>query len=420
MTSRETDKADLLSRRARALGPTYSLFYDEPLHVVRAEGVWMYDADGRRYLDAYNNVPVVGHCHPYVVDTLARQARTLNTHTRYVAEQPLALAERLLATFPNQIRNVVYTCTGSEANDLAVRISKAVTGGTGFIITDFAYHGTTDVIAGMSPEDGTRLGPGVYAVPAPLGPEGAARFGYSVRECIATMRADGIRPAALLVDTIFSSDGVVADPPGFLASAVDEIHAAGGLFIADEVQPGFGRTGDHMWGFQRHGVIPDLVTMGKPMGNGHPVSAVAARPALLETFAKQTRYFNTFGGNSVSCAVALAVLDVIEKEQLVANAHATGAYLRAGISRLAPRYPWIREVRGAGLFVGVELASHPTTRLPARQEAARIVNDLRHRGVLIGTTGRDSNILKIRPPLTISPGEVDVLLKALEASLSNA
>jgi 4-aminobutyrate aminotransferase-like enzyme len=175
-----------------------------------------------------------------------------------------------------------------------------------------------------------------------------------------------------------------------------------------------------MWGFQRHGVVPDLVTMGKPMGNGHPVSAVAARPALLETFAKQTRYFNTFGGNSVSCAVALAVLDVIEKEQLVANAHGTGAYLRAGISRLAPRYPWILEVRGAGLFVGVELASHPTTRLPARQEAARIVNDLRHRGVLIGTTGRDSNILKIRPPLTISPSEVDVLLGALEATLSNA
>jgi 4-aminobutyrate aminotransferase-like enzyme len=420
VTSRKTDDDELLARRARALGPTYSLFYDEPLHIVRAEGVWMYDAKGRRYLDAYNNVPVVGHCHPFVVDSLERQARTLNTHTRYVAEQPLALAERLLATFPREIGNVVYTCTGSEANDLAVRISKAVTGGTGFIITDFAYHGTTDVIAGMSPEDGTRLGPGVYAVPAPLGPEGAARFGTSVRECIAAMRADGIRPAALLVDTIFSSDGVIADPPGFLAAAVDEIHAAGGLFIADEVQPGFGRTGDYMWGFQRHGVIPDLVTMGKPMGNGHPVSAVAARPALLETFAKQTRYFNTFGGNSVSCAVALAVLDVIEKEQLMANAHASGAYLRAGIARLAPRYPWIREVRGAGLFVGVELTPHPTTQLPARQEAARIVNDLRHRGVLIGTTGRDSNILKIRPPLTISPEEVDVLLQALEASLSNA
>lgn len=420
MTTRTPDSTQLLSRRARALGPTYSLFYEDPLHIVRAEGVWMYDAEGRRYLDAYNNVPVVGHCHPYVVDALARQARILNTHTRYVAEQPLELAERLLATFPGEIGNVVYTCTGSEANDLAVRISKAVTGGTGFIITDFAYHGTTDVIAGMSPEDGTRLGPGVYAVPAPLGPDGAARFNSSVRECIAAMRADRIRPAALLVDTIFSSDGVVADPPGFLAAAVDEIRGAGGLFIADEVQPGFGRTGEHMWGFQRHGVVPDLVTMGKPMGNGHPVSALAARPALLDAFARQTRYFNTFGGNSVSCAVALAVLDVIDKEQLVANAHASGAYLRAGISRLAQQYPWIREVRGAGLFVGVELDVHPTTSLTGRQQAARIVNDLRHRGVLMGTTGRDSNILKIRPPLTIAPAEVDVLLQALEHSLSSA
>jgi 4-aminobutyrate aminotransferase-like enzyme len=396
------------------------LFYDEPLHIVRSEGVWMYDAEGRRYLDAYNNVPVVGHCHPYVVDALTRQARTLNTHTRYVAEQPLALAERLLATFPREIGNVVYTCTGSEANDLAVRISKTVTGGTGFIITDFAYHGTTDAIAGMSPEDGTRLGPGVYAVAAPLGPDGPARFGRSVGECITAMRADGVKPAALLVDTIFSSDGVVADPPGFLAAAVDEIHAAGGLFIADEVQPGFGRTGENMWGFQRHGVIPDLVTMGKPMGNGHPVSALAARPALLEAFAKQTRYFNTFGGNSVSCAVALAVLDVIDKEQLVANAHASGSYLRAGISRLAPRHAWIREIRGAGLFVGIELGPHPRTGLSGRQEAARIVNDLRHRGVLIGTTGRDSNVLKVRPPLTISTGEIDVLLAAFEASLSVA
>jgi 4-aminobutyrate aminotransferase-like enzyme len=392
---------DILARRARALGPTYALFYDEPLHIVRAEGVWMYDADGRRYLDAYNNVPVVGHCHPYVVDALARQARTLNTHTRYLAEQPLELAERLLATFPSEIGHVVYTCTGSEANDLAVRIAKAVTGGTGFIITDFAYHGTTDVISGMSPEDSTPLGPGVYSVPAPLGPDGPAKFAQSVRACLTRMRADNIRPAALLVDTLFSSDGIVADPPGFLAAAVEEIHAAGGLFIADEVQPGFGRTGEHMWGFQRHGVIPDMVTLGKPMGNGHPVSALAARPALLSAFARQTRYFNTFGGNSVSCAVALAVLDVIEKERVVANARTSGAHLRAGLSRFG-------EVRGAGLFVGIDL--------PTRADATRIVNNLRHHGVLIGTTGRDANILKIRPPLTITTAEVDILLAALYAA----
>ena len=319
----------------------------------------MYDAQGRRYLDAYNNVPVVGHCHPYVVDALARQARVLNTHTRYLAEEPLELAERLLATLPREIGNVVYACTGSEVNDLAVRISKAVTGGTGFIITEFAYHGTTEVIAGMSPEDGTALGPGVYAVAPPLGADGASRFGQRVRECIETMRAVGVRPAALLVDTIFSSDGVAADPTGFLAPAVAAMRAAGGLFIADEVQPGFGRTGEHMWGFQRHGVTPDLVTMGKPMGNGHPISALAARPDLLETFARDRKYFNTFGGNSVSCAVALAVLDVIENERLVANAGANGEHLRQGLVRLAQRYPWIREIRGAGLFWGVELAGHP-------------------------------------------------------------
>jgi 4-aminobutyrate aminotransferase-like enzyme len=408
----------LIARRARALGPTYILFYDEPLHIVRAEGVWMFDAQGRRYLDAYNNVPVVGHCHPYVVDELARQARTLNTHTRYLGEQPLALAEKLLATLPAEIGNVVYACTGSEANDLAVRISKVVTGGTGFIVTDFAYHGTTDVIAGMSPEDGTPLGPGVYAVAPPLGTEGAASFGDSVRRCIERMRADGIRPAALLIDSIFSSDGIATDPPGFLAAAVAEIRAAGGLFIADEVQPGFGRTGAHMWGFQRHGVVPDLVTMGKPMGNGHPISALAARPALLEAFARRTRYFNTFGGNSVACAVGLAVLDVIEREALVVNARASGEHLRAGLLRLASRHPWMREVRGAGLFVGLELAAHPSSRLTARQEAARVVNELKHRGVLVGTTGREANVLKIRPPLTIGRGEVDLLVGALDQSLA--
>lgn len=416
MTDTETDTTDLLSRRARALGPTYTLFYDEPLHIVRAEGVWMYDAEGRRYLDAYNNVPVVGHCHPHVVEELARQARTLNTHTRYLAEQPLELAEKLLATMPRDIGNVVYTCTGSEANDLAARISKTVTGGTGFIITDYAYHGATDTIAGMSPEDGAPLGPGVYAIPAPLGTEGAAKFADRVRQCIDLMQAANVKPAALLVDTIFSSDGVVSHPTGFLAEAAAHIRAAGGLFIADEVQPGFGRTGDHMWGFARHGVVPDIVTIGKPMGNGHPVAALAARPELLEAFARHTRYFNTFGGNSVSCAVALAVLHVIEKENLVANARAMGEYLQQGLRKLAQRYSWIREVRGAGLFLGVDLAANPAARLTARQEATRIINDLSRQGVLVGSTGRDSNVLKIRPPLTMVRAEADFLIDALEGS----
>jgi 4-aminobutyrate aminotransferase-like enzyme len=417
VTTPQEDRSAILARRARLLAPTYRLFYEQPLQVVRAEGVWMYDEHGRAYLDAYNNVPVVGHCHPYVVEALVRQAGTLNTHTRYLAEQPLQLAEELLATMPKELGSVIFTCTGSEANDLAVRVSKAVTGGTGFIITDFAYHGATDVIAGMSPEDGTPLGPGVYAVQSPRGVDGAAAFGERVRQCIERMQADGVRLAAFLADTIFASDGVFAHPPGFLADAVRHVHAAGGLFIADEVQPGFGRLGEAMWGFQRHGVVPDLVTMGKPMGNGHPVAAVAARPSVFAEFSRGTRYFNTYGGNSVSCAVALAVLHVIRSEQLLENARRSGDYLQRGLRALAQRCTAIRAIRGAGMFIGVELGANPASGLGAPAETTRVVNTLRHLGVLVGSTGRNGDVLKIRPPLTFELQHADLLLDTLHQAL---
>ena len=416
-TPQPPDHSAILARRTRLLAPTYRLFYEQPLQIVCAEGVWMYDEHGRAFLDAYNNVPVVGHCHPYVVDALVRQARTLNTHTRYLAEQPLQLAEELLATMPQEIGRVIFTCTGSEANDLAVRVCKAVTGGTGFIITDFAYHGVTDVLAGMSPEDGGPLGPGVYTVSAPLGAGGPAAFGEHVRQCIGRMRADGVRLAALLVDTIFSSDGVAADPRGFLAEAVRHVRDAGGLFIADEVQPGFGRLGETMWGFERHGVIPDLVTMGKPMGNGHPVAAVAARASLFEQFSRRRHYFNTYGGNTVSCATALAVLHVIRSEKLLENARRTGDYLQRGLCALAQRSPAIRDVRGAGLFIGVELGANPASGLRGSAETARVVNALCGRGILVGTTGRSADVLKIRPPLTFEPQHADRLLDALDRTL---
>ncbi len=411
------ERSAILARRARVLSPTYRLFYEQPLQLVRAEGVWMYDERGRAYLDAYNNVPVVGHCHPYVVDALTRQARTLNTHTRYLAELPLQLAEELLATMPPELGNVVFTCTGSEANDLAVRIAKAVTGGTGFIITDFSYHGVTDVLSGMSPEDGGPLGPGVYAVPSPAGAGGPAAFAEHVRECLERMRAEGVSLAALLTDTIFSSDGVYADPRGFLAEAVRHVQAAGGLFIADEVQPGFGRLGETMWGFQRHGVVPDLVTMGKPMGNGHPVAAVAARPGVLARFAKRRHYFNTYGGNSVSCAAALAVLHVIREENLLENARRTGEYLKRGLEALAERNPAIGEVRGAGLFLGVELRPNPASGLVGSAETSRVVNGMCRHGVLVGSTGRHGDVLKIRSPLTFERQHADLLLGALEQTL---
>jgi|SRR5579872_564171 len=409
MPANNSSMTAALARRQRALAPTYRLFYDEPVYIVRADGVWLYDSDGRRYLDAYNNVPVVGHCHPEVVARLARQAETLNTHTRYLADTPIELAERLLATLPPELTSVTFTCTGSESNDLAVRISKAATGGTGFIITDAAYHGTTETLSRMSPVTGNPTAPEVYTVEAPVGSQSAAQFGTRVRACIQRMRENGIRPAALLLDTIFGSDGVASHPAGFLAGAVEEIHAAGGLFIADEVQPGFGRTGDAMWGFQRHGVTPDIVTMGKPMGNGHPVAAVITRPEAIAEFAKHHRYFNTFGGNTVSCEVALAVLDVIQREKLVANAREMGAHLQQRLAALVPPYPMIREVRGAGLFVGVQMQS--------RELTARVVNGLRRDGVLIGSAGRNGDVLKIRPPLTIKRVEIDLLVETLEREL---
>ncbi len=301
-----------------------------------------------------------------------------------------------------------------------MRIARAVTGGRGFIITEFAYHGATEVMAGMSPEDGNPLGPGVYTVAGPIGVQAAATFGARVRECIARMAADGVRPAALLVDSIFSSDGVGASPPGFLADAVSAVRAAGGLFIADEVQPGFGRLGEAMWGFQRHGMAPDLITMGKPMGNGHPIAAVAGRAAVFAEFAQGRRYFNTYGGNSVSCATALAVLEVIRREKLMENALRTGEYLRRGLQALAGRHGAIRDVRGSGLFIGVELGANPVSGLGGSAETRRVVNGLCRRGVLTGSTGPHGDVLKIRSPLTLEPQHADLLLEALEQTLQSA
>ena len=412
-----TTHTDLLTRRAQLLGPSYRVFYDDPVHLVRGEGVWLWDADGKRYLDMYNNVPCVGHCHPRVVAALTGAASTLNTHTRYLHDSVLDLAERLLGTMPAELGHVMFTCTGSEANDLAIRVAKAATGGTGIIVTANAYQGVTELIAGMSPSLGVGVpaGPGVYVVPAPVtgGKDVGERFADGVRAALAHMFEDDIKPAALLVDTLFSSDGMVCDPPGFLAPAVAAFRAAGGLFIADEVQPGFGRTGV-MWGFLRHGLLPDLVTMGKPMGNGHPIAAMAARPAVLENFGKQARYFNTFGGNTVSTAVARAVLDVIESEGLLANATAQGAYLLEGVRGLGSKR--FGNTRGAGLYLGVDMIDAHGA--PDAAAAKRVVNGLRCRGVLIGAAGPHASALKIRPPLPIDRAAADFFLTALADTLA--
>ena len=422
-----SDHAQIVSRRRRLLGSAYRLFYDNPVLFVRGEGVWLYDPDGHAYLDMYNNVACVGHCHPHVTGALASQAAILNTHTRYLGETILDYAERLLSRFPAGLNKIMFTCTGSEANDLACRVARHYTGGTGFIVTDFAYHGVTSAISEMSPSlgRGITLGAHVRTVPAPNhfrngASDAAETFADNVKAAIADMRRHGIKPAALLVDTVFSSDGVFVEPAGFLKPAAAAIRDAGGLFIADEVQAGFGRTGSAMWGFARHGVVPDLVTLGKPMGNGHPVGGLVGRADVVDAFGRDTRYFNTFGGNPVSCAVGMAVLDVIERQDLIGNAKAVGGYLIDRIRRLAERHALIGDVRGDGLFIGVELVTNRETMIPAAAEAADIVNALRDRHVLIGATGRSGNVLKLRPPLVFSRADADLFVDVFDEVLSGA
>ncbi|WDD90239.1 aspartate aminotransferase family protein (plasmid) [Burkholderia sp. FERM BP-3421] len=415
---------DLVERRHHVLGPAYRLFYEKPLHIVRGEGVWLYGHDGTRYLDAYNNVASVGHCHRHVVDAITRQAATLNTHTRYLHEGIVRYAERLVATFPDELSQAIFTCSGSEANDLALRIASRHTEGTGVIVTKLAYHGVTATVAAASPSlgDGVPLSGGVRTVAAPdgyrnLSSDVADQFAHGVRAAIADMRRHGIRPAALLVDTVFSSDGVYTTPAGFLAPAVAAIREAGGLFIADEVQAGFARTGSQMWGFQRHDVVPDLVTMGKPMGNGHPIAGLVAKPTLLAAFGREARYFNTFGGNPVSCAAAAATLDVIEQEGLQANANAIGTYLREGFRQLGERHALIGDIRGDGLFIGVELVNDRREKTPAPQATARFVNAMRDRGVLLSATGTHGNVIKLRPPLCFSRANAELLLQTADEAL---
>jgi 4-aminobutyrate aminotransferase-like enzyme len=406
----------LITRREQVLGAAYRLFYARPLHVVRGEGVWLYDAEGRAYLDAYNNVAVVGHGRAEVVDAIALQASVLNTHTRYLHEGVVAYAEALLATFPPELANLMLTCTGSEANDLALRIARTVTGGEGLIVTEHAYHGVTAAVAEASPSlgEGAPLGRNVWTVPAPksgCGEHVARRFAQGVDVALADMRRRGVRPAALLVDTLFSSDGVVADPPGFLKEAVGRVRSAGGLLIADEVQAGFARAGEAFWGFARHGLVPDLVTLGKPMGNGHPVAGVVARPELTSEFGRRVRYFNTFGGNPVSCAAAMAVLEVIHAENLAQHSQALGRTLRRRLADTATAAACLGDIRGAGLFTGVDVLD--ATGAPDGARAARIVNHMRDGGVLISATGPLGHVLKIRPPLVFGPEHVDILVEAL-------
>ena len=422
------ETAATIDRRNRLLGPAYRLMYERPLHIVRGEGAWLIDGDGRRYLDIYNNVTSLGHCHPRVVEAICRQVATLATNTRYLHETILELAERLLATVAGtDLAHLMLTCTGSEANDLAYRMAKVRTGGTGIIVTETAYHGFTDAVSQFSPSLGMSvdLGSHVRVVPAPRayhadGVDLGDSFTSDVEAAIADLKRHGIKPAMLIVDTVFTSDGVLPGPAGFLKGAVEAIRQAGGLFVADEVQPGFGRTGDHMWGFQRHGLSPDVVTMGKPMGNGQPIAGLMVTQDAVARFGADSRYFNTFAGNTVSCAAAVAVLDTIEQEDLIAHAARIGAELRGGIAALAGRHEAIGDVRGIGMFVGVELVSDRPTRRADRETTSRVVNLLRDKGILLSACAKGHNVLKIRPPLVLTSEQVAMVVQGLDEALAEA
>jgi 4-aminobutyrate aminotransferase-like enzyme len=417
--------AALLQRRERVLGAPYRLFYEEPLEVVRGEGVLLYDADGRDHLDAYNNVPAVGHSNPRVRRAVDRQLAAVNTHTRYLTHGLVDYAERLVGLFPPHLEQVVFCCSGSEAVDLALRMAQHATGGKGWIITRHAYHGTTQASAALSPSLGPHnpIPEHVLLVDAPdelRDDPGRAEqaFAARVREAVGVLDRRGVALAGLVVDSCLSSDGLQLDPPGLLGSAVDVVREHGGVYVADEVQPGFGRLGTGWWGFTRHGVEPDLVVLGKPMGNGLPISAVVGRRPLFERFGRDVRYFNTFGGNPVSIAAAAAVLDEIEDRALIARSAEVGEHLLQELRRATAGDERVGGVRGSGLFAAVEVVHDRESLTPDAAGAGTVVNGLRRRRVLISASGRHGNVLKVRPPLVFGHEHVDRLVTELSAALS--
>ena len=420
--------SNLMERRARLMGPNVSTFYDEPVHIVRGEGVWMWDANGRKYLDCYNNVPHVGHCNPRVVEAIRRQAATLNTHTRYLHEGILDYIERLTGTFDARLSTAILTCTGSEANDIALRMAEAATGRRGIIASDFTYHGNTATVSHLSRSNVPGIGMSGFArfVPAPdsyrpLGGEpGAAHaraFATAIGERIRELQETDHGFGALILCPIFVNEGFPDLHAGWLKPAVEVVRKAGGIVIADEVQPGFGRTGRHMWGHPHHGFVPDVVTLGKPMANGHPVGGVVTTPDIMAVFRNSFRYFNTFGGNPVSCAAAAAVLDEIEEKGLIAHAASVGAYARRRLADLQEKHEAIGDIRGTGLIFGAEMVLDRATREPATGFTTRVVNAMRQRGVILSSLGRHRNTLKIRPPMPFTRAHADLLFDTLDTVL---
>jgi|688.fasta_scaffold177546_2 4-aminobutyrate aminotransferase-like enzyme len=418
-----TGETSPLEARRAALPSSYRLFYENPVVVDHTEGVWIHDATGTPLLDVYNNVPVVGHSNAHVADRVAAQLRTANTHTRYVYPSVAEYASRLESLFPAPLNKTIFTCSGSEAVDLALQVARFTTGHEGVIATSHAYHGTTAATHAVSPSLSRRfLDDRVALVDVPedalAAGDAGEEFARRVREAIATLEARGVGFAALIMDQVLTSDGVFTDPVGFMAPVREAVRAAGGVFIADEVQSGFGRTGTHMWGFDRHGIVPDLVILGKPMGNGLPIAALVGTAELLNNYGDTFRYFNTFGGNPVCIAAADAVLDEIERLDILANVVTTGALLRQGLADTLTAHGLAANVRGIGLIAGGDLSASRETPAESKQLVDAIVNGLRNRGVLISSTGPRGTVLKVRPPLVFQPEHAERVLSALDDTLT--
>ncbi len=417
----------VLGARSRLIGGALSLSYKRPLRIVRGDMQYLYDDTGGRYLDAVNNVSHVGHCHPRVVEAAYRQMSMLNTNTRYLHDNLVEYAERLCATMPDPLNVCFFVCTGSEANELAIRLAKAHTGGSDFIVVEGAYHGNTSSLIEMSPykfdgPGGNGAPPHVHKVPMPDmyrgayksdHPDAGRAYACYVREALRLLAAGGVKAAAFFCESLLGCGGQIVLPEGYLKEAYRWVREAGGVCVADEVQVGFGRVGTRFWGFETQGVVPDIVTLGKPMGNGHPMAAVVTTPEIAASFDNGMEYFNTFGGNPVSCAVGMAVLDVIEDEHLQENAARVGAILKRGLEDLAAKHPLIGDVRGMGLFIGVELVTDRETLKPAAEEAAQIIERMKDRGILVSIDGPLRNVLKIKPPLVFNEENADLLADTL-------
>ena len=421
---------ETLKARKELLGGNLSIAYRNPVKIVRGSMQYLYDDLGREYLDAYNNVAHVGHCHPRVVEAGQRQMSMLNTNTRYLNDLIIDYASRLTSTLPESLTVAYFVNSGSEANELALRLARAHTKSIDLIVLDHAYHGNTTTLIDISPYK--HDGPGgvgapqwVHKVPLPDLYRGlyradvadaSAKYSQHVNEAIQLLSSQGL--CGFIAESLPSVGGQIALPDGYLNKVYKAVRSAGGVCIADEVQTGYGRIGTHFWGFENYGVVPDIVVLGKPIGNGHPIGAVITTREIADSFNNGMEYFSTFGGNNVSCAIGIEVLKVVEEEKLQAHAQRVGQQMLGALHELMSRHELIGDVRGSGMFLGVELVKSRETREPATEEADAVVNGLRDVGILLGTDGPFHNVIKIRPPMPFSEKDGERLVSSLERILS--